>query len=651
VSVTATPEAPPTAPEPAEAATRPYTPGEIEAIARLLLRDEPVRAQPGSWWRYIPAARTITYPPIFLQTWPGDRVVGALMHEVAEVLFSGADGLTAFAEVVRSADSYRVTPASVQLLLNAINDLRVNRLYLGGHPGADRYFRAVYLAGTPLERPDDFPEERRPAGGLPHHQYLDALTARWAKSLWPELVAPAVPDEVAGAVRRTGAAVDRAVACDSLAEFVAVVARDVLPVYSTLVAASRKAIAEADAEPVRSEDEPPEESEPEDLDGEREREAAPRATGTSGTGSAAGRDMRDVAVVEGEPQAPETGDVWRQKPTGQPAQPPRPDTGEQQDASSRRGWTAAGIYRVRSRAPKGPDYEHYDYVAAARRLEPQIRATLEGRPGQLGLVEILNLRRFGTSDPWRRPRRRLRGDSGEIDSDRPENLVVDPAVAFLHGSLRRRDDSQKDFANTVMLDISGSVVQKGYASRKFDMLVDTLVVFCEIHERLKLPYELLDFSDGPTVLRAFGDSVYAHQHVDPASAYVIKDFSYLVRAMYEHPHGETQEARALRQALASISKQRGLKTILMITDGISSDRPALTRLLWEVEERNSALPVGEQIRVLAFGVGLAEDEFRASYEPEVEGQAIRCSAAFLVPKVEALPTIICRAIEDRIRTA
>jgi hypothetical protein len=650
VPVAAIPE-PAAAPEPAESAIRPYTPGEIEAIARLLLRDEPVRALPGSWWRYVPAARTITYPPLFLQTWPGDRVIGALIHEVAEVLFSGAEGLGVFAEVVRSAASYNVSEASVALLLNAINDLRVNRLYLRAHPGASRYLRAVYVGGAQLERPDDFPEERRPAGGLPHHQYLDAVTARWTRATWPEYQPPTWADAVADAVRRTGAAVDRVVASDTLSEAVAIIQRDVLPVYSVLVAASRKVVAEADTAPVRSEDEPPERAESEDLADADESDHPPSVTGAHGGAPAGSADVRDMAVVEGESQKRDTEQMWRQKPSGQPAQPARPDGADQSGMPVRRGWTSAGIYRVRSRAPKGPDYERYDYVAAVRRLEPQIRATLDGRPGQLGLTEILNLRRFGTSDPWRRPRRRQHGDSGEIDPDRPENLVVDPSVAFLHGSLRRRDDSQKDFANTVMLDISGSVVQKGYASRKFDILVDSLVVFCELHERLKLPYELLDFSDDPTTLRAFSDAVYAQQHVDPASAYVIKDFSYLVRAMYDHQHGETQEARALRQALGNISRQRGLKTILMITDGVSSDRPALTRLLWEVEERNSALPVGEQIRVLAFGVGLAEEEFRASYEPDVEGQPIRCSAGFLVPKVDALPTIICRAVEDRIRTA
>ena len=634
---------------PATAADQPnaYTPGEVEAIARLLLRDEPVRAAPGDWWRYIPAARTITYPPLFLATWPADRVIGALVHEVAEVLYSGEEGLAVFAQVARAAGAYRVSEASARLLLNAINDLRVNRLYIRSHPGASRYLAAVYTEGTQLERPDDFPPERRPTGGLPHHQYLDAITARWAATVWPGPAAPRPPDAVADAVRRTGGAIDRAIASDTLADAGAIVTRDVLPIFSTLVEASLQTVADAERQPVRSDDVPPPDEAEDDVGdtSDAPRPATPGAASAGGTGRA---DVRDVAVVEGESRKRPEEEIWRQRSSA-PTQPiPDADAG---GPPQRRAWVSSGIYRVRSRAPRGPDYERFDYIAAVRRLEPEIRATLEGRGGQLGLTEILNLRRFGTSDPWRRPRRRQHGDSGELDTDRPEQLVVDPAVAFLRGALRKRDDSQKDFANAVLLDISGSVVQKGYPSRKFDILVDTLVIVCELHERLKLPYELIDFSDEPGVLRGFGDAIYAHQHVDPASAYVIKDFSYLVRTLYDHAHGETQEARALSLALTHIGRQRGLKTILMVTDGISSDRPALTRLLWEVEERNSALPAGEQIRVLAFGVGLAEDEFRASYEPDLDGQSIRCAAGALVPKVEALPGIICRAIEDRIRTA
>jgi hypothetical protein len=55
--------------------------------------------------------------------------------------------------------------------------------------------------------------------------------------------------------------------------------------------------------------------------------------------------------------------------------------------------------------------------------------------------------------------------------------------------------------------------------------------------------------------------------------------------------------------------------------------------------------------VLAFGLGLAEAEFNASYQPEVDGLPIQCSAGRLVPNVDVLPTIVCDAVDRRIRTA
>ena len=44
-------------------------------------------------------------------------------------------------------------------------------------------------------------------------------------------------------------------------------------------------------------------------------------------------------------------------------------------------------------------------------------------------------------------------------------------------------------------------------------------------------------------------------------------------------------------------------------------------------------------------------EFNASYQPEIDGQPIQCSAGKLVPNLEALPTIVCDAVDLRIRTA
>ncbi len=329
----------------------------------------------------------------------------------------------------------------------------------------------------------------------------------------------------------------------------------------------------------------------------------------------------------------------------EPAQPlPRPSG---LDAGPR--WAGGVIQRIRRFKPRGgPDYEQFDYVRKVRQLEPLIDATVHGRGGAPGLAQILTLRRFGTADPYRRPRRFRRGDTGDLDEDRPENLLIDPAVAFLKGVRQQRQDSLKDFANAILLDVSGSVVQRGYPSRKFDQVVETAVLFIEIHERLKLPYEVIAFSDAPRVMRSFSEIAYDSMRIDPSSHYVVKDFSYLIRDMYALDHGETQEARAISQAVADIGGQPGLKTILIVTDGISSDRAALVDALVGIEERNAVRPPRERLRLLAFGVGLAEVEFKASYEPVIDDLPISCSRGTLVPKIDALPDIICRAVEERI---
>jgi len=56
--------------------------------------------------------------------------------------------------------------------------------------------------------------------------------------------------------------------------------------------------------------------------------------------------------------------------------------------------------------------------------------------------------------------------------------------------------------------------------------------------------------------------------------------------MYAAEHGETHESPALDRAIADLSLQRGLKTIFVVTDGISSEGALLT-------ERRLTLSVAE----------------------------------------------------------
>ncbi len=67
----------------AERAQDRFTYGEVEAIARLILRDEPIRILPGDWWAYNPSEAVLSYPRGLLSAWPADKVLGAICHEIA----------------------------------------------------------------------------------------------------------------------------------------------------------------------------------------------------------------------------------------------------------------------------------------------------------------------------------------------------------------------------------------------------------------------------------------------------------------------------------------------------------------------------------------------------------------------------------------
>lgn len=629
-----------------------YRPSELEAIARLLLRDRSAKLVAGEWWAYGPDSGTLVYPAHLLAEWSGTRVVGALVHEVAEAMHAGPDAGRAIYRFATTATRYRVEHGSAVLLLNVVNDFRVNRRYLAQYPGASAFLRSLYAHGTELHPKNDVRGRRSAERPLTHHAFLDGLIARWLEQTWPELERPADP-RAGNAVRRVWADVAHAAEAETMAACAERLVA-VLPVYGQMVARSREELAEEQRR-ARPEDELEPESPSTEVDDDEEE---PEQDWPRGLQAAAERDGQDSGVFffvredapVGGPTAEEAEERAPKPPRladdgAEPAEPlPRPagfDPGPR--------WAGGVIQRIRRFKPRGgPDYEQFDYVRMVRDLEPLIDASVHGRGGVPGLAQILTLRRFGTADPYRRPRRFRRGDTGDVDEDRPENLLIDPAVAFLKGVRQQRQDGLKDFANAILLDVSGSVVQRGYPSRKFDQVVETAVLFIEIHERLKLPYEVIAFSDDSQVMRSFSEIRYDSQRIDPSSQHVVKDFSYLVREMYSLDHGETQEARAVRQAVGDISAQPGLKTILMVTDGISSDRPALVDALLEIEERNAVRAPRERLRLLAFGVGLAEGEFKASYEPVVDDAPISCSRGTLVPKIDALPDIICRAVEERI---
>nr|AFK79177.1 two component transcriptional regulator [uncultured bacterium F25-01] len=636
---------------PTELEQAPYQPSELEAVARLLLRERHVKVIPGGWWSYYPERSEVVYPANLLSEWSADRSLGALCHEVAETLYSGPEASAIVASFVDRALLNGCEPSTARLLFNVVNDLRINRIYLREFPGSQRFFAAVYRHDG-LVPQDDLPNRGPRPAPLPHHVFLDGLTSLWSKQtlrVGDGKLEGRIDDRVRRLLDHCWPSVRRAIETDDISAAAEAIQRDVVPYYVELVRASVEQLRRAALDPVDEGDSsPPPPTDELESDGELPDDLVSLIRGSPVDAGPA--ESWVFLPAESEPTEEEEDETRAKAPA--PAAP----NGEKRPPAPTPNslWTGGVIQKFRRlgrRSHVTTIYEDFNYVEAVRRLQPQIDVILQGGPGRDGLIAILNRRRFGTLDPFRRPRRRRRGDSGDIDADHPENLRLAPAVAFLKGQRQTRDDSQKDFAHAILLDVSGSVVQSGYRSRKFDQLIDTCVVFCEIHQRLKVPFELIVFSHEFSVARRFDESRYDNLAIAPSSAYVVRDLTYIVLEMYRAEHGETHETPALDRAIADLSLERGLKTIFVVTDGISSDRGQLTDRLVEIEHRNAYLPQRERLMVLAFGLGLAENEFNLSYQPDVDGQSIQCSSGRLVPNLEALPTIVCDAVDHRIRTA
>jgi hypothetical protein len=658
-----------------------YTPADVAAMLRLVLAGLPVRVQEGTRWSYQPDQGIVTYPARAIPGAPRQRVLGALFHEAAEVRFSGPEAARLFPLYVQRAVELGCPLAAAELLLNAVNDVRVNRLYSERFPGAAWYLARAYAAPEDAISSGD---EGNP--GALHQRFAEALVRRWAAQVLPDLLLPREEPLLRAALDRVWPAVAAAAQEPALEGCLALTIERVLPVYLELIAHDAAAAQQEDEfAPVR---EPPtqEEASPdrksdaphERLDRDLRTQGDPDAAtagGASAQGSRLPRD-RTLAAPPGPlafpvppADAPEftlrLGPAQErpgpapappaQPPSRGPLSPPRLIWGRR-PGSRPSGYLPGGVWRVLRTHEQPVDYDNFNYPEAVRRLEPLIRAALEGRRGERGLAQILTERRFGNLEPWRRPRRMRRGESGEIDLDHPEALLTDPARAFLRGVRTPRQDAQKDYAHAVLLDISGSMVQRGYAGRKFAQLVDTAIVFIEVHQRLKIPFEVLAFSDEPSVLHSFEECRFRGQAVEARHNYVVRDFSKLVQRMYQLPHGETQEAAALALAIRHLRRQKGLKTAFIITDGISSDLRALHALLEEVDERNATLPPREHLNILALGVGVAEHEFMRAYvhrgRPRSTGAppAFASTRGYVIPETASLPDILSRAVEERIRS-
>ena len=97
--------------------------------------------------------------------------------------------------------------------------------------------------------------------------------------------------------------------------------------------------------------------------------------------------------------------------------------------------------------------------------------------------------------------------------------------------------------------------------------------------------------------------------------------------------------------------QKGLKSVLVITDGISTNPAELRRVLTDIDRRNQNIPPLQATKILAFGIGVAQNEFETSYMPYSSGKPLRCCYSETVHDISLLPTLIRDCVDRRIREA
>ncbi len=638
------------------------SPQEFQSAAHLLLRDLDLHLEPGTAWDYDPSRQAISYIPSTVDRWPWARAMAALSHQSAQARFTGTGGTARIERWLDQVSNNAMGRPQLAALARAVDAMRVDRRQMERYLGVHELMRWLYVIST-----DPAADEAH--GESYADQFVAGLRRRWIRLMWPDATAPSVGEPiVTEALRDATPAVMAAAQHNDIEAMLTALAAHVVPTYEHLA----RAWEARDDEDVHGLLAPNRRDPGKPIGTTRrapaptavERDKAPDVTQKARARTREPMPAEQAVDPETDDQEPELAeddtDVRRigrprhathssqQRPTR--AQPGRVS---QRGRAIDRGRSPQQISAGSPELPPEPqiDYEAFDYPAAVRRLRPLIQSTLEGDGRRIGLAELMSRRRHGTVDPWRRPRTQRRGDRGEIDPEHPEYLLTDPAQAFVRGVRSPRADRQRDFADAILLDVSGSMVQRGFPTRKFNRLVDSAVIFIEIHERLRIPYSVLSFSTTPVVHWRFDQCTWTVGRVDGPTGLHPHDHSEIFRSMYAQEHRDTNDARALELAISETRSHPGLKSVVVITDGISSDPSELRHLLDDLNRRNHDAPPMEQMRILAFGVGVVREEFEAAYARPSNVKNRRSCLGVVVRDVSELPQLIGHAVAERLRLA
>ena len=130
-------------------------PSQLEMAARMILGHDDIHVLPGSWWAYSPQESLITYPAQLLGEWSTPRLIGAICHQTAEVRYTGAKGANTVSRWLRSQSQQGLSHKTGGLLVNTVNDMRINRLYMNGCPGARQFLKELYRKVPELHAKED----------------------------------------------------------------------------------------------------------------------------------------------------------------------------------------------------------------------------------------------------------------------------------------------------------------------------------------------------------------------------------------------------------------------------------------------------------------------------------------------------------------
>ena len=291
---------------------------------------------------------------------------------------------------------------SAQLLVNTVNDMRVNRLYIGTLSWVRKPSCGLCTRKIPGCTPRTIFASRRNSNlgryRPLHHDYVDAVVPildRVRLARFPPKV-QSCRVRFRAALRKTWRDIEKAAACDAISQMLAILEKKVVPAYADLVSQWKpEELIDAAS---NSDDR---ESSEDDSQLPKERNAVGQRAAPRRVRIWSGGFPRWRGVIHPADQIPAEGD-GRQRAHAVDAR-----FGRWGRQTWRTDGSRAAVYRSierrgrstasSARPTNGSTTPRFDYIEAVSRLEPKIAETIDGDGRRPGLAEIMDRRRHGSS--------------------------------------------------------------------------------------------------------------------------------------------------------------------------------------------------------------------------------------------------------------